>query len=262
LSYFPICQFYFQFFLRRRRIDNYRRIGPRSSRAAWFGGFRRFRIAVPFVVEEILIGVHKISSVNLPFYGEYIFGTGVLFFPLSYLFGDILTEVYGYARSRKVIWAGFGALIFASLMAYAVTSLPAARTMSAEQQEAVNLVFGQTWRIVAASLLAFWAGEFVNSFVLAKMKILTAGKHLWTRTIGSTFAGEAVDSLIFYPLAFLGTWSTEQVIAVMIGNYFIKVLWEVLATPFTYKIVGYLKRVEHVDYFDKDTNFNPFTLKT
>ncbi len=207
-----------------------------------------------------LIGVHKVSSVNLPWYGEYIYGTGVLFFPLSYLFGDILTEVYGYARSRKVIWAGFGALIFASLMAWAVTSLPAAKTMSPESQAAVDLIFGQTWRIVAASLIAFWAGEFVNSFVLAKMKILTAGRHLWTRTIGSTFAGEAVDSLIFYPIAFLGTWSTEQVVSVMIGNYLIKVLWEVLATPFTYKIVAYLKKAEHEDFYDRETNFNPFTL--
>jgi len=207
-----------------------------------------------------LIGVHKISSVRLPVIGEYIFGTGVLFFPLSYLFGDILTEVYGYARSRKVIWAGFGALIFASFMSYIVTTLPAARTMSGDQQAAVNLIFGQTWRIVLASLLAFWAGEFVNSFVLAKMKLLTSGKYLWTRTIGSTFAGEAVDSLIFYPIAFLGTWSTEQVISVMIGNYFLKVFWEMIATPVTYKIVAFLKRAEHEDYFDRDTDFNPFHL--
>lgn len=209
-----------------------------------------------------LIGVHKVSSVNLPFYGEYIYGTGVLFFPLSYLFGDILTEVYGYARSRKVIWAGFGALFFASLMSFSVTSLPPAPTMSPEQQSAINLIFGQTWRIVAASLLGFWLGEFVNSFVLAKLKLLTGGKHLWTRTIGSTFAGEAVDSLVFYPLAFLGTWSTEQVVSVMIGNYIIKVMWEVVATPFTYKIVAFLKRAEHEDFYDRDTDFNPFTLTT
>lgn len=207
-----------------------------------------------------LIGVHKVSSVHLPVIGEYVFGTGVLFFPLSYLFGDILTEVYGYARSRKVIWAGFGALIFASLMALIVTTLPAASGMPAEQQAAVNTIFGQTWRIVAASLLAFWAGEFVNSFVLAKMKVWTAGKYLWTRTIGSTFAGEAVDSLIFYPLAFLGTWPTSQVVSVLIGNYFLKVIWEVIATPLTYKIVAFLKRAEHEDHFDRDTNFNPFTL--
>jgi len=209
-----------------------------------------------------LIGVQKVSHINLPIIGDYIYGAGVLFFPISYLFGDILTEVYGYKRSRRVIWAGFGALVFASLMAYIVTSLPAASTMSVEQQNAVNMIFGQTWRIVAASLLAFWAGEFANSFVLAKMKIFTEGKHLWMRTIGSTFAGEAVDSLIFYPLAFLGTWSNAQVVSVMIGNYFIKVFWEVLATPLTYKVVAFLKRVEHEDYYDRDTDFNPFTLST
>ncbi len=209
-----------------------------------------------------LIGVHKVSSVTLPWYGEYIYGTGVLFFPLSYLFGDILTEVYGYARSRKVIWAGFGALIFASVMSYVVTSLPAAKTMSPDQQAAVNLIFGQTWRIVLASLTAFWAGEFVNSFVLAKMKLLTSGKYLWTRTIGSTFAGEAIDSLIFYPVAFLGTWSNEQVVSVMIGNYFLKVFWEIIATPVTYRVVAFLKRAEHEDFYDRDTDFNPFTLST
>jgi len=209
-----------------------------------------------------LIGVQKVSHIELPFYGEYIYGAGVLFFPISYLFGDILTEVYGYKRTRRVIWAGFGALIFASVMSFIVTSLPPARTMPAEQVQAVNMIFGQTWRIVFASLLAFWLGEFVNSFVLAKMKIATAGKHLWMRTIGSTFAGEAVDSLIFYPLAFFGTWSNAQVVSVMIGNYFIKVLWEVLATPLTYRIVGFLKRVEHEDVYDRETNFNPFTLET
>ncbi|MEO7539014.1 MAG: queuosine precursor transporter [Pyrinomonadaceae bacterium] len=219
---------------------------------------------VAFVVVLLcsaLIGVHKVSYVDLPFIGEYIFGAGILFFPLSYLFGDLLTEVYGYERSRRVIWAGFGALIFASFMSYAVTSLPPAKTMAPEQQSAVNLIFGQTWRIVTASLLAFWAGEFVNSFVLAKMKVMTGGKHLWMRTIGSTFAGEAVDSVIFYPIAFLGMWSNQQVVSVMIGNYFLKVLWEVLATPLTYKIVAFLKRAENEDHFDRNTNFNPFSIE-
>jgi uncharacterized integral membrane protein (TIGR00697 family) len=209
-----------------------------------------------------LIGVHKVSYINLPFYGEYIYGAGVLFFPISYLFGDILTEVYGYARSRKVIWAGFAALIFASLMSFAITQLPAAKTMSAEHQAAVNLIFGQTPRIVLASLLAFWIGEFVNSFVIANIKVWMAGRFLWVRTIGSTILGEIADSLIFYPVAFFGTWSNEQLISVMIGNYFIKVLWEVVATPFTYLIVGFLKRAEHEDYYDKDTDFNPFSLET
>jgi uncharacterized integral membrane protein (TIGR00697 family) len=207
-----------------------------------------------------LIGVQKVSYVTLPFIGEYIYGAGVLFFPISYFFGDILTEVYGYKRSRRVIWAGFGAMVFASVMSFIVTSLPAARTMSPESQAAVNSIFGQTWRIVFASLSAFWVGEFANSFVLAKLKVMTDGRWLWTRTIGSTAVGEAVDSLIFYPIAFLGTWSNEQVISVMIGNYFIKVMWEVVATPLTYKIVGFLKRVEHEDYYDRETDFNPFVL--
>ena len=209
-----------------------------------------------------LIGVHKVSVITLPFYGEYIYGAGVLFFPISYLFNDVMTEVYGFARSRRAVWAGFGALAFASLMSYVVTSLPAAHTMPIEQQNAVNLIFGQTVRIALASLVAFWAGEFINSFVLAKVKVFTAGRFLWVRTIGSTFAGEAVDSIIFYPIAFLGTWSNEQVISVMIGNYFLKVFWEVVATPFTYAIVNFLKKAEKEDFYDRNTDFNPFTLET
>lgn len=208
-----------------------------------------------------LIGVHKVSSINLPFYGEYIYGAGVLFFPISYLFNDIMTEVYGFARSRRAVWAGFAALAFASVMSYVVTALPAAPTMSAEHQSAVNFIFGQTARITLASLVAFWAGEFVNSFVLAKIKVMTEGRFLWVRTIGSTFAGEAFDSVIFYPIAFLGTWSNEQVVSVMVGNYFLKVLWEVVATPMTYAIVNFLKKAEHEDFYDRDTDFNPFTLE-
>lgn len=209
-----------------------------------------------------LIGVHKVTSVDLPFYGEYIYGAGVLFFPISYLFGDILTEVYGYARSRKVIWAGFGALLFASLMSFVVTALPPAKTMSPEQINALNMIFGQVPRIVLASLTAFWMGEFVNSFVLAKMKLFFNGKFLWIRTIGSTIVGEIADSIVFYPIAFFGIWSNEQLISVMIGNYFIKVLWEVIATPFTYLIVNFLKKAESEDYYDTDTDFNPFKLET
>jgi len=208
-----------------------------------------------------LIGVHKVTYVNLPFYGEYVYGAGVLFFPISYLFGDILTEVYGYARSRKVIWSGFAAMAFASFMSFVVVNLPPASVFPAENQKALEMIFGQTPRIVLASLTAFWSGEFVNSFVLAKMKLLTNGKYLWTRTIGSTIAGELVDSLIFYPIAFYGFWSNEQLISVMFGNYFIKVMWETIATPITYLIVNALKRAENEDYFDRDTNFSPFTLE-
>jgi uncharacterized integral membrane protein (TIGR00697 family) len=208
-----------------------------------------------------LIGVHKVSVIKIGSF-EYIYGAGVLFFPISYLFGDILTEVYGYARSRKVIWAGFGALIFASLMSFVVTALPLASSMDVEKQKAIEMIFGQTPRIVLASLTAFWLGEFVNSFVLAKIKLWMSGKLLFIRTIASTIFGELADSLIFYPIAFYGLWSNELLISVMIGNYFIKVMWEVLATPFTYLIVGFLKKAEGEDYYDKDTDFNPFSLET
>lgn len=209
-----------------------------------------------------LIGVHKVSYIDVPYYGQFVFGAGVLFFPISYLFGDILTEVYGYARSRKVIWAGFGALIFAALMSWVVVNLAPASSMSEDSVKAVNQIFGSTPRIVLATVTAFAFGEFVNSFVLAKMKILSQGKHLWTRTIGSTVAGEVADSIVFYPVAFYGVWSDSQLINVMIGNYFLKVLWEVLATPITYTVVNFLKRAEQEDYYDRETNFTPFSLET
>jgi len=201
-----------------------------------------------------VIGVQKVVTV-----GGFTFGAGILFFPLSYVFGDVLAEVYGYARSRRVIWAGFGALIFASFMSWVIVTLPP--KPSWPHQAAYEMVFGQTPRIVLASLLAFWAGEFSNSFVLAKMKILTSGRWLWTRTIGSTIVGEGVDSLLFYPLAFLGSWEASDVVQVMITNYVLKVAWEVAATPFTYRIVNFLKRAENEDYYDRNTNFNPFTLQ-
>jgi uncharacterized integral membrane protein (TIGR00697 family) len=190
--------------------------------------------------------------------GPVTFGAGILFFPISYLFGDILTEVYGYARARRVVWAGFAALAFAAVMSWVVLALPPAQGW--EGQAALRSVFGSTPRIVLASLLAFWAGELVNSYTLAKLKVRTGGRLLWMRTIGSTAAGEFVDSLIFYPVAFLGAWQTKTVIAVLFTNYALKVLWEVLATPLTYRVVAYLKRVEHEDYFDHDTDFTPFTL--
>jgi uncharacterized integral membrane protein (TIGR00697 family) len=190
----------------------------------------------------------------------FTFGAGVLFFPISYIFGDILTEVYGYARARRVIWAGFGAMAFASLMATVVVALPPAKGWPF--QEAYQTVFGQTPRIVAASLVAFWAGEFVNSYVLAKMKVWMEGKRLWMRTIGSTICGEGVDSLLFYPLAFLGVWEGALLVTVMTTNYVLKVLVEVVMTPVTYRVVAWLKRVESEDYYDRKTDFNPFTLKT
>jgi queuosine precursor transporter len=164
--------------------------------------------------------------------------------------------VYGYARARRCVWAGFGAMIFMAFMSWVVVAMPPAAGWP--NQGAYETVFGSTWRIVLASITAFWAGEFVNSFVLAKMKIMTGGKQLWARTIGSTLFGQAVDSLIFYPLAFLGVWDTSQVLTVMVTNWLLKVLWEALLTPVTYAVVGWLKRVEGVDLFDEGTDFTPF----
>jgi uncharacterized integral membrane protein (TIGR00697 family) len=209
-----------------------------------------------------LIGPAKIAQADLPLVGIVSFGAGVLFFPISYVFGDILTEVYGYARSRRVIWAGFAGLAFAAVMAAIVVWLPPAPFWT--NQGAYEIAFGSTWRIAAASLAAFVCGEFVNSFVLAKMKILTEGRWLWTRTIGSTIFGEGVDSLLFYPLAFWGSGliPDDKLPQIMLVQFITKVAVEVVFTPITYGVVGWLKRAEHEDYYDTHTDFNPFTLKT
>jgi uncharacterized integral membrane protein (TIGR00697 family) len=204
-----------------------------------------------------LIGPAKVSTVYLPIIGSVTFLAGVLFFPISYLFGDILTEVYGYARDRRVVWSGFGALLFAALMATAVVHLP-----PRDKSSAVEAIFGNTPRIIAASIIAFWSGSFVNSYVLAKMKLWTRGRWLWTRTVGSTICGELVDSALFYSIAFAGLWSTDKLLAIMMTQYVLKSGWEIVATPLTYKIVGFLKRAEHEDYYDRDTRFTPFSLKT
>lgn len=206
-----------------------------------------------------LIGASKVSVVELPFVGPMAFGSAVLFFPLSYVLGDVLTEVYGYARARRVVWVGFFASIYAAAMAAAVVAMPPAPGW--QGQETIATVFGQAPRIFTASILAFWCGEFANAYVMAFMKVLTAGRHLWTRTIGSTVVGQAVDSLIFYPLAFLGVWDTHLVVTVMISNYLLKVGWEAVLTPVTYKIVGFMKRREGIDVFDVGTDFTPFRTK-
>ena len=219
-----------------------------------------------------LIGASKLSVVDLsalvnatswlPWHrlvdgqNHMIFGAGILFFPVSYVLGDVLTEVYGYANARRCVWTGFAALVFMAFMSYVVVAMPPASGWTG--QAAYESVFGNTWRIVAASVIAFWAGEFVNSFVLAKMKILTGGRKLWSRTIGSTVFGQAVDSAIFYPIAFLGVWSNSQVVTVLVTNWFLKVVWEALLTPVTYAVVGWLKRREGVEVFDTGTDFSPF----
>jgi uncharacterized integral membrane protein (TIGR00697 family) len=206
-----------------------------------------------------LIGVQKITHVSV-FGHDIAFGAGNLFFPLSYLAGDILTEVYGYARSRKVVWAGFGAMLFASVMSAVIVALPPAPGWSG--QATIEAAFGSTWRIALASLIGYFCGEFANSVTLAKLKVLTKGRLLWTRTIGSTILGEACDSVVFYPLAFYGVWSNDLLLKVMAANYVLKVSWEVIATPITYRVVSGLKRAEGEDFYDTDTNFTPFSLDT
>ncbi len=238
-----------------------------------------------------IIGAAKLTFVEVSWWpqgwwpaenGVFIYGAGILFFPLGYVIGDILTEIYGFARARRVIWTGFAAMIFLAFMSYVVVSLPAfdgwtcaatgfdqspgpltsttdpAGPTGSICQQTYESVFGSTWRIVVASVVAFWAGEFVNSYVMAKMKVWTKGKALWTRTIGSTVVGQGVDSLIFYPVAFFGIWTTEAVVTVMITNWLLKVVWEAVLTPVTYAVVGRLKKAEGIDLYDIDTDFSPF----
>ncbi len=217
--------------------------------------FRYFDYVMAAFVAILLLS-NLIGAAKLATLGGFTFGAGIMFFPISYVIGDVLTEVYGYAHARRCVWMGFAALLFMAFMSWVVVALPPAAGW--DGQAAYESVFGSTWRIVAASVIAFWAGEFVNSFVLAKLKILTKGKHLWSRTIGSTVFGQAVDSAIFYPIAFLGIWSTEQVLTVMVTNWALKVLWEALLTPVTYAVVGWLKAREGVEVFDEGTDFSPF----
>ena len=235
-----------------------------EARALHGARFRYFEfVMVAFVVVLLLsnvIGAEKRSYVELPGIGAWPFGAGILFFPISYVIDDVLTEVYGYARARRAIWAGFGALAFMALMEWTVVHLPVAEGWTG--QPAYERVFGSGWRIIVASMAAFFIGDFLNSVVLAKMKIWTKGRHLWTRTIGSTIVGEGADSLIFYPLAFYGMadWPAQIMLQVMLSQFILKVGWEVLLTPATYAVVGWLKGKEGVDVYDVGTEFTPFTL--
>ena len=209
-----------------------------------------------------LIGTGKVAQIDVPVLGNVLFGAGVLFFPLSYLFGDILTEVYGYAHDRRAVWCGFAALLFAAVISLIVISLPVAPgPHNAHMQQGLEAVFGNTWRVVLGSIVAFFCGSLTNAFVLAKMKIWSQGKHLWARLIGSTALGELVDSSLFFLIAFYGIWPTEQLIAVAISQYILKTSWEVLATPLTYRLLAFLKRKENEDYYDRDTDFSPFKVK-
>jgi queuosine precursor transporter len=241
------------------------KLKPVEASAVRGAHFRTFDLVmVAFVTILLLsnvIGAGKRAVVELPLIGEWPFGAGILFFPLSYVIGDILTEVYGYERARRCIWAGFAALVFMAAMSFIVVALPPAPGWTG--QAAYESVFGQVPRIVLASMIAFWAGEFANSYVLARMKVWTKGRHLWSRTIGSTIVGQGIDSLIFYPLAFYGApdWPVEAMLQVMLSQFLLKVAWEALLTPVTYAAVGALKRREGVDVYDEATDFTPFRTR-
>jgi uncharacterized integral membrane protein (TIGR00697 family) len=239
-----------------------RHVEARTLHSAHFRYFDFLMVA--FVVVLLLsnvIGAEKRSVIDVPGLGLWPFGAGILFFPISYVIDDVLTEVYGFARARRALWAGFAALLFMAVMEWTVVHLPVAEGWTG--QAAYERVFGAGWRIILASMTAFFVGDFLNSVVLAKMKIWTDGKHLWTRTIGSTVVGEGADSLIFYPLAFYGMpdWPVSALGAVMLSQFVLKVSWEVLLTPVTYVVVGWLKRKEGVDVYDVGTNFTPFTVE-
>ncbi|MGB8379237.1 MAG: queuosine precursor transporter [Rhodanobacteraceae bacterium] len=229
-------------------------------------GFRYYDLMVGGMVAILLcsnlIGPAKVCAISLPLVGALAFGAGNLFFPISYIFDDVLTEVYGYARARRATWICFGALIFASLMSQAIIHMPVspAEPFDAKLQPALEIVFGSTWRIALASLIGFWVGDFANAYIMAKMKLWTSGRWLWTRTIGSTVIGEGVDSLTFYPIAFTGIWESQTIVKVIAFNWAMKVTVEVVLTPLTYAVVGFLKRGEGLETYDTSTRFTPFSL--
>lgn len=207
-----------------------------------------------FFVAVLLIS--NVASTKIVQLGKLTFDGGTLLFPLSYIFADILTEVYGYARSRATIWLGFISAAVMSLVFIVVGLLPAASDWG--NQAAYDAILGLTPMIVTASLIAYFCGEFSNSYILAKMKVWTEGRHLWARTIGSTLVGQAVDSAIFILIAFSMVLPPSLLVTLIVSNYIFKVAVEVMFTPITYALVGFLKRREDVDYYDRDTNFNPF----
>lgn len=215
-------------------------------------------LSVVTVLFVAVLMISNITATKIIQLAGFALDGGTILFPLSYVFGDVLTEVYGYKRSRIVIWLGFLACILMSVTFAIVGALPAADFWT--NQDAYDAILGQTPRIVIASLIAYFAGEFSNSYILAKMKVKMAGSKLWARTIGSTVVGEFVDTVLFIAIAFTGLMPGGELFAMMLANYVFKTGIEVAFTPVTYRIVGFLKRAEHEDYYDRETNFNPFAV--
>jgi len=217
---------------------------------------RLFPIIMALFVTVLLVS--NTVAVKITHIGPFYFDGATILFPIAYIFGDILTEVYGYKRSRVVVWTGFLACIIMSFIYWLVGILPSAEDWHA--QSSYMAILGQTPRIVAASMAAYLCGEFVNAYILARMKVATQGRHLWSRTIGSTILGQGVDTVIFVVIAFAGVIPGNLLLYMILSNYIFKTAFEILATPLTYAAVGYVKKVESIDYFDKDTDFNPFRV--
>ena len=216
--------------------------------------FRFFDLIMALFVAVLLIS--NIASTKILLFWKFTFDGGTILFPLSYIFGDILTEVYGYRRARRVIWTGFFAALMMSLVLWIVQVLPPAPDWP--NQQAYESLIGFVPRIVMASLLAYFAGEFTNSYLLSRLKVKMEGKRLWVRTIGSTLVGEGIDTTIFCFVAFYGVLENSLLISVLISNYIFKCLIEILFTPVTYSIVGFLKKKEQVDVYDRGISYNPF----
>ena len=224
--------------------------------------FRYFDLILGFFVAILIISnIVSVKAVQIPILftkNHFSFDGGTLLFPISYIFSDILTEVYGYERSRRVIWSGFAGLVLMTLVIWLVGAIPA--DPSWKDQASYQTILMAVPRIAVASIIAYFAGEFSNSYILSKMKIWTRGKYLWTRTIGSTVVGEFVDSLLFVTVAFAGVWPNSLVIQVLISNYVFKTLYEIVATPLTYAVTGWLKKKENEDHYDYDADYNPFVI--
>ena len=229
------------------------KITARDQRLA---AFRHYELLVHAYVVVLLIS--NLVGPKPTQIGPFIFSGAQLLFPITYIFGDVFTEVYGYGGARRAIWIAFLASLLMGAFALFMVWLPAAPEWPKENQRAFELVFGTATRGILASLAAFWIGEFVNSYVMARMKLWTGGRWLWTRTLGSTVAGQAVDSLVVTFGLFAFTLPVKTILVMAGSGYLFKVLYEALATPLTYAVVGFLKRTEGVDVFDEGTDFSPF----
>jgi uncharacterized integral membrane protein (TIGR00697 family) len=228
--------------------------------AALLKSDRRYKYLDTFItLFVVVLVISNIIAAKFFKVGDLRVSCAQLLFPITYIFGDIFTEVYGYSASRRAIWFGFFASFILVAVTYLACIIPGAPEYT--DQVAFSTIFKPVGRIVAASLLAYWCGEFANSFTLAKLKLVTKGKYLWTRTIGSTVVGQAVDTSVVMFAAFYGTRSVAVILKLILAGYLFKVIYETVMTPVTYAVVKALKRAEQVDYFDYDTNFNPFATE-